>query len=78
MKKFTLLFLPVICLAGEPKFHYMDCVKVTNGFYRGCKGRVQRLEEVSNYEVYISDCRENSTIVTFEEKDLELSNGCKK
>lgn len=87
MRKFFILFLVVLpCLASEPKFHYMDCVKVAKGFYKGCKGKVVSYiarfctingqgTDPNSYSVDVEDCRGGNFVQDFNEDELR---GCKK
>jgi len=79
MKKLLILlsFISLTCLGAEPKFHFRDCVKVTHGFYRGCKGRVDIMSGDTDYYVEMNDCRGVNVYELFDEKNLELSKGCK-
>lgn len=76
MKILYLLFLPIICLASEPKFHFGECVKVTTGFYKDCVGRVVRMEGQQHFEIN-GYCNDASFFESFDEKDLKLSKGCR-
>lgn len=83
MKKFiyVLMFLSLTCIAGEPKFHFKDCVKVTNGFYRGCKGTVEDSNGVEGgrtYGVSIESCKGEGFWANFNEDELEASTNCPK
>ena len=82
MKKIILiLLLSSSCFASdpEPKFHFRDCVKITHGFYKECKGTVESLYETSSYQVYISNCKDAKYFsVYIEEYDLESSKDCEK
>lgn len=83
MLKYIVLFLMALtCTASEPKFHFMDCVKILNGFYKNCKGNVVShsnqgaiTQLYSIYGVEVDDCKGNSFTSTFDEDQLE---GCKK
>lgn len=81
MLKYLVLFLiSLTCLASDPKFHFMDCVKISRGFYKGCKGNVTSyyLSADANKPVYgvdITNCRGETFSSDFEEEQLE---GCKK
>lgn len=37
----TFLLCMSVARSDEPKFHFGDCVKVIDGFYRGCSGKVR-------------------------------------
>ena len=77
MKKlvFLSIFLSTICLSNETKFHFRDCVKVTNGFYKNCKGRIENTAETDKYEVK-GVCKGEDFGLNFSEQDLELTKGC--
>ena len=84
MKKLLILlsFISLTCLGAEPKFHFRDCVKVTHGFYRGCKGTVDGfvIEDINGngvYSVQIDDCKGAGVYGEFNDTQLELSKGCK-
>jgi hypothetical protein len=75
-----LLLISLTTLAGEPKFHFMDCVRITEGFYKGCKGNVKNYLSGSattepSYTVSVDDCKNNSFYDDFYENQLEA---CKK
>ena len=72
--------MALTCVASEPKFHYMDCVNIIEGFYRGCKGNVVAYYSGNNsdgpsYAVEVEDCKNQMFTRDFDEKSLE---GCKK
>ena len=83
MHKFLILFLLVLpCLASEPKFHYMDCVKVIQGFYEGCTGNVISYniysDKDSSYTVGVDTCNGKDAgglVQDFKEGELK---GCRK
>jgi hypothetical protein len=79
LKYFALIFISLTCLASEPKFHYMDCVKIIDGFYTGCKGHVvsyrSSTAEGPNYNVDVEDCKGQGFFDYFDEDQLEA---CKK
>lgn len=79
MKKIILasFLISMSCFAVDTKFHFKDCVKVMNGFYKNCYGTVEYFYEPSTYLVMIN-CKKESLEYTFEEKDLESSKECKK
>ena len=77
MKKLFILFLPIFCFASEPKFHFEDCVKVTKGFYQGCKGRITGLSDPDKYYV-TGECKIYRFSDTIKESDLTAANGCEK
>lgn len=67
---------------ADPKFHYGDCVKVTEGFYRGCFGRVRDMHFGDTYEVslrckvsngtnYITQAVDAKNLIAIEEKNCE-------
>lgn len=76
LKYFVLLLMASICLASEPKFHFMDCVKIKSGFYEGCKGKVTQFYGVESYEVAVNNCKGTSFYSNFNETDLKLTKGC--
>lgn len=70
------LMLSLAAYAAEPKFHFKECVKVTKGFYKDCKGRVDSyLDYDKNYNVDLN-CKGSSAYVSFKEEDLEATTGC--
>lgn len=73
-----LLLLAIPCFASEPKFHFMDCVRVTRGFYRSCTGTIESWNGSNKYNIQSNDCRGESIYAQLEENDLELSKGCSK
>ena len=84
MRKFLILLLLAFpCLASEPKFHYMDCVKVIQGFYEGCTGNVISYNTYSDktdstYTVSVDECNGNDAnglVQDFKEDELK---GCRK
>jgi hypothetical protein len=80
LKYFALFLISLSCFASEPKFHYMDCVKVVQGFYRGCKGKVTDYmggnnSEAPSYVVDFDDCKGHPLTQDFYENELEA---CKK
>jgi len=67
MRNLTLILLfASTCLAAEPKFHFQDCIKVLDGFYKGCSGRVVAINQNKNvqgkdlYDVNLT-CKNNET-----------------
>ena len=72
-----LLFLSLTCFAGEPepKYHFGDCVKVVQGFYKGCKGTVDVKMAGYNYEVLI-DCKNQMFDSIFDETEIVKAKGC--
>ena len=76
LKYFVLLLIASTCLASGPKFHFMDCVKITSGFYKNCKGKVTQFYGVNSYEVSVSDCKGASFYSNFDEVDLKSAKGC--
>jgi hypothetical protein len=80
LKYFALFLISLTCVAGEPKFHFKDCVKVVSGFYKDCKGKVDAYNPGSGsvepyYEVDIEDCKGSGFYADFDEDQLEA---CKK
>jgi hypothetical protein len=70
--------LPSVGLADkkdEPKFHFRDCVSVTTGFYKNCKGRIDYKFSDDEYSVQ-GTCKGSLINVHIIEKYLELSEGC--
>jgi hypothetical protein len=69
MKKMILLiFVSLSCFAGEPKFHFGDKVTIVRGFYKGCEGVVEELNDPKydkayqvEYGVDINNCRGSNT-----------------
>ncbi len=78
LKYFILLLIAFTCLASEPKFHFKDCVKITSGFYKGCRGTVEEFYGVDTYQVTIGNCRGSSFYGIFNEDLLQLTKGCSK
>lgn len=76
LKYFLLLLLAIPCLASEPKFHFMDCVKIKTGFYKNCSGAIQSWDGFNRYVVQSYDCRGGDMNAQFYENDLESSKGC--
>lgn len=76
---FIMLFVALCALAGEPKFHYQDCVTVTSGFYRGCYGRVRAVDRlistqnVTAYDVSLTCKYNTNTYQILEEYELEAA-----
>jgi len=75
MKTLFLLFISLTCLASEPRFHFQDCVEIIHGFYQGCKGTVQDMEDGVMYGVK-AECKGASLYVRVKEKDLKSAKGC--
>jgi len=80
LKYSFLILISLTCLASEPKFHFMDCVKITKGFYRGCVGKVGlyfdgKTAEPNYYEVQVEDCKGGAFYANFIENELKE---CKK
>ena len=75
MKYLTLLLLSTLCFAAEPRFHFMDCVKVTKGFYEGCKGNVTDYNN-GYYHISSDDCKGKSFFDSLPEYSLEPAKGC--
>lgn len=74
MLKYFVLFIALTCLASDPKFHYMECVKISKGFYGGCKGKVVSFyisDGNYKYETQVEDCRGGSFTESFREYELE-------
>lgn len=74
IKYSILLMLSLTCLASEPKFHYMQCVKIVKGFYSGCRGQAVSIDYNSGdvtYDVHSDDCKGNTFLQTFHEDELE-------
>jgi hypothetical protein len=46
-----LLYMSV-ARAAEPRFHYLDCVNVVSGFYKGCHGLVKTVNQNDNFPKY--------------------------
>lgn len=81
-KYMFLLLISLTCMASEPKFRYMDCVRIKEGFYKDCRGKVINYypangnnSKVPMYEVSVDDCKGGSLIADFFEDELK---GCKK
>ena len=77
LKYFVLLLIASTCLASEPRFHFMDCVKIKSGFYEGCKGTVEEFDG-KYYSVQIDDCRGSGVYIESEETNLKPAKGCAK
>ena len=80
LKYFVLLLISLTVYAAEPKFHFMDCVKITKGFYEGCKGNVIGYTPGSgsyqpHYMVEVNNCKGKDLTADFDDDQLE---GCKK
>ena len=78
LKYFALLLISFTCVASEPKFHFMDCVNITQGFYGGCKGSVTSFIRGNNsdgpsYIVEVDSCKGKSQSFSdiFDQNDLE-------
>ena len=72
-----LVFLPLISIAKEPKYHYKDCVKVTSGFYKGCRGYTESYIEPDTY-IVTADCGAMESVdITINEKQLEPNKSCR-
>jgi hypothetical protein len=79
-KYLALLLISLTCLASEPKFKFMDCVRIVKGFYKDCKGDVTSYSPGGPsweawYEVHVEDCKGQGFFYNFDEDELE---GCKK
>jgi len=75
-----LLLLSTTALATEPDFHYQDCVRIVSGFYKGCKGKVDRLEAEDPADVqYRIDlfCKGRNPSEEFKPKQLTPAKDCK-
>jgi hypothetical protein len=79
MFAFLSLILSIVAHAQEDEhtFYYGDCVKVTQGFYRDCVGRVQRVysnDRVLNksYTVYLTCKKGEPTSQDIDSESLEL------
>lgn len=77
MKKLFLLFLPIICFANQPKFHFNDRVKVIHGFYLGCEGNVRSYNESGDQYDTVLDCNNDIFSEWIDSKNLELVKGSK-
>ena len=71
---FLTFLISLSCLANETKYHFYDCVKIKNGFFRGCKGRVMDFHEgplgIEIYEVSVVDCHGMDFHTNASSKDL--------
>jgi len=75
-----LLLISLTCLASQPKFHYLDCVRINDGFYKGCTGKVTEFYPSSSYKaatysVSVEECKGQGFFYDFYETELE---GCKR
>ena len=82
--KYLLLLLPIVCFASsKPKFHFKDCVKITDGFYLGCRGTIEGFTEGTasvedRYSIRIDDCKGGQAYAELDEEEIVLSKGCSK
>lgn len=77
MKILLFLFISLTCLASEPRFHFKDCVEITQGFYQGCKGTVEDMQsDSSEYGIKAEDCRGGNFYDWFKENELKPAKGC--
>lgn len=66
-----LTLLPELANGRVPKFTFNECVKVTQGFYKDCKGRLQDWDESSlTYRVRLDACNGSNAIAQIEEFSL--------
>ena len=73
-----LLLLSPTAECREPIFHFMDCVLVMQGFYRGCHGQVREVSyggtiasPVDTYEVSLTCNDGEGTVQTLTDQDLK-------
>lgn len=81
MKK-LLLLAPFLLAVVAPKFHFMDCVVVKNGFYEGNKGNVRSFyfndkTRQNSYEVVSDNAKGQTFVEQFDESDLASCFGSK-
>jgi len=75
-KYLFLIFTSGICMASEPKLHYMDCVKIIEGFYKDCHGKVTDYYPADQvYTVNVQNCKGSGFTHEFDASRLEA---CKK
>ncbi len=79
MRQIASLLICAFCTANaaplKTKFHFDDCVKVTDGFYRDCTGFVKEVYVIGGgnmYEVSMRCKLEDTLTQTVEEKNLQL------
>lgn len=73
----SLFLISSVCLSSdEPKFHFKECVRITRGFYKNCKGTVEAFYANRTYDVDVADCRGGAFRYEFPENNLEIATGC--
>ena len=74
IKYLFLLMISLTSIASEPKFHYMECVKITQGFYKECTGNAVSIDysaDGTTYDVEMQNCKGHFFRQTFHEFELE-------
>lgn len=81
MIKYALIASMALAYTNETKFHYGDKVRITHGFYKGCRGIIAEFHDdngkhmvlENHYEIMDGRCRhiEAPHINNVDERDLE-------